>query len=223
MAETKTTQQSVFEVLNAVNCTKHTETKGGLSYLSWAWAWAEVKKRYPGAYFTIYENEQGFPYFTDGRTAWVKTGVTIEGLEHIEYLPIMNQASKASLPLAQLTSWDVNKAIQRSLTKACARHGLGLYIYAGEDLPEGESAPAPAPKKVSNKPATQPVPDSGEYKPLDPSIYDSLVRGAAYGELTKTGLEPKRWFIQHTRAGAEQIAAFDKAVAEFRTSHNIQL
>ena len=223
MAETKTTQQSVFEVLNAVNCTKHTETKGGLSYLSWAWAWAEVKKRYPGAYFTIYENEQGFPYFTDGRTAWVKTGVTIEGLEHIEYLPIMNQASKASLPLAQLTSWDVNKAIQRSLTKACARHGLGLYIYAGEDLPEGESAPAPAPKTVSSKPASQPVPDSGEYKPLDPSIYDSLVRGAAYGELTKTGLEPKRWFIQHSRAGAEQIAAFDKAVAEYRTSHNIQL
>ena len=227
MAESATKKQSVFEVLNAVNCKEHTESKGGLSYLSWAWAWAEVKKRFPGAFYTIYENPEGFPYFTDGRTAWVKTGVTIEGLEHIEYLPIMNQASKASLPLASLTSWDVNKAIQRSLTKACARHGLGLYIYAGEDLPEGEPAPAPAPKKTTQKtaptPEPHPIPEGTEYKPLDKQIYDSLVRGAAYGELTKTGLEPRRWFTIHTHAGAKEIAAFDKDVADFKAKNNINV
>lgn len=225
MAESTTKKQSVFEVLNAVNCKEHTESKGGLSYLSWAWAWAEVKKRYPGAFYTIYENDQHFPYFTDGRTAWVKTGVTIDGLEHIEYLPIMNQASKASLPLAALTSWDVNKAIQRSLTKACARHGLGLYIYAGEDLPEGEPAPAPKPEKKPTKVATTttdaPIPEGTEYKPLPANVYDSLVKGEAYGELTKTGLSCKRWFIQHSHAGAAEIAAFDKAVAEYRTKNNI--
>lgn len=129
-------KKSVFEVLNAVNCNEHTEKKNGLTYLSWAWAWAEVKKRYPSATYTIYENKDGLLYHTDGKTAWVKTGVTIEGIELIEYLPVMNFKNE-SITVDRLTSFDVNKAVQRSLTKACARHGLGLYIYAGEDLPEG--------------------------------------------------------------------------------------
>lgn len=128
--------KSIFETLNVKNVNEHVEKKNGLSYLSWAWAWAEVKKEYPSANYTVYENEQGWNYFTDGRTCWVKTGVTIEDLEHIEYLPVMDFRNK-SIPLDQVTSFDVNKTIQRSLTKAVARHGLGLYIYAGEDVPEG--------------------------------------------------------------------------------------
>ena len=128
--------KSVFETLNAINCNEHTEKKNNLTYLSWAWAWQMVKANYPDSSYTVYENQQGWNYFTDGKTAWVKTGVTIEGLEHIEYLPVMDYKNK-SIALEQITSFDVNKAIQRSLTKACARHGLGLYIYAGEDLPEG--------------------------------------------------------------------------------------
>lgn len=126
---------STFEKLNAINVNDKAEEKNGLTYLSWAWAWAEVKKVDPEANYTIYENADGLFYHTDGRTAWVKTGVTIDGLEHIEYLPVMDYRNK-SIPVDNLTSFDVNKAIQRSLTKACARHGLGLYIYAGEDLPE---------------------------------------------------------------------------------------
>lgn len=132
-------ENSVFNELYKVEVNEHTEQKGGLTYLSWAWAWKEVKERYPDANYTIYERESEFGainYFTDGRTCWVKTGVTINGLEHIEYLPVMDLRNK-SIPLEQVTSFDVNKAIQRSLTKAVARHGLGLYIYAGEDLPEG--------------------------------------------------------------------------------------
>ena len=135
---------SIFETLNSINVGDHIEKKNGLSYLAWAWAWAEVKKKYPTATYTIYENAAGWNYHTDGKTAWVKTGVTIEGLEHIEYLPVMDMRNR-SIPLETLTSFDVNKAIQRSLTKACARHGLGLYIYAGEDLPESEK-PAEKPK-----------------------------------------------------------------------------
>ena len=145
MAE-KTTK-SVFETLNAIDCNGHTEKKNGLTYLSWAWAWTEVKKNYPTAFYTVYENAQGLLYHTDGKTAWVKTGVTIEGLEHIEYLPVMDFKNQ-SIPLERLTSFDVNKAVQRSLTKACARHGLGLYIYAGEDLPE-EAAQAQTQAKAA--------------------------------------------------------------------------
>lgn len=126
---------SVFETLNKIDVSNHIEQKNGLNYLSWAWAWTEVKKLYPNAQYKIYETAEGCIYWTDGKTAWVKTGVIIEGLEHIEYLPIMDYNNR-SIPLDKITSFDVNKAIQRSLTKAVARHGLGLYVYAGEDLPE---------------------------------------------------------------------------------------
>lgn len=125
-----------FAKLNAVNVRDKTEKKNGLTYLSWAWAWGEVKKLHPDATYTIYENADGWFYHTDGKTCWVKTGLTVQGIEHIEYLPVMDYRNQ-SIPTDKVTSFDVNKAIQRSLTKAAARHGLGLYIYAGEDLPEG--------------------------------------------------------------------------------------
>jgi len=127
-----------FADLNSINVSDKTEKKNGLTYLSWAWAWGELKKKFPDATYTIYENPDGWNYFTDGRTCWVKTGVTVNGIEHVEYLPIMDYRNK-SIPAESVTSTDVNKAIQRSLTKAVARHGLGLYIYAGEDLPEEKS------------------------------------------------------------------------------------
>lgn len=141
---------SVFQTLSAIDVSGKTEKKSNLTYLSWAWAWGELKNKYPDASYKIYENEiddllihgeQAFPikrnvnYFTDGRTAWVKVGVTVDGQEHIEMLPVMDHRNK-SISLNALDSFAVNKTIQRALTKAIARHGLGLYIYAGEDLPE---------------------------------------------------------------------------------------
>lgn len=131
-----------FKALNDINVNDKTEKKNGLTYLSWAWAWGEVKKLFPDATYTIYENKDGWNYHTDGKTCWVKTGVTVNGLEHIEYLPVMDYKNR-SIPADAVTSFDVNKAIQRSLTKAVARHGLGLYIYAGEDLPESETDAKP--------------------------------------------------------------------------------
>ena len=147
-----------FTELFNIDVSSKVEKKNGLSYLSWAWAWAELKKRHPTATYTIYEDSNGWFYHTDGLTAWVKTGVTVDGLEHIEYLPIMDFKNK-SIPVASITSFDVNKAIQRSLTKAVARHGLGLCIYAGEDLPETETeakpkkATATATKKATSEPS----------------------------------------------------------------------
>ena len=141
-------ENTVFKVLNAINCNEHTEKKGNLTYLSWAWAWQIVKTHYPDASYQIYENSEGWNYFTDGRTCWVRTGVTINGLEHIEYLPVMDSRNQSIL-LENIKSTDVNKAIQRSLTKACARHGLGLYIYAGEDLPDAPSAQPQTPQRQS--------------------------------------------------------------------------
>lgn len=134
-------EKNYFSQLNGINVNERTEKKNGLTYLSWVWAWGKVKENFPDATYTIYENADGWFYHTDGKTCWVKTGVTVNGIEHIEYLPVMDYKNK-SIPADQVTSIDVNKAIQRSITKACARHGLGLYVYAGEDLPEQEKAPA---------------------------------------------------------------------------------
>lgn len=139
--------ENYFNQLNEINVNDKVEKKNGLTYLSWAWAWGEVKKKFPDTTYKIYENEDEFNYFTDGKTCWVKTGVVINGIEHIEYLPVMDFRNK-SISAENVTSFDVNKAIQRSLTKACARHGLGLYIYAGEDLPESE-------EKTPNKPKAE--------------------------------------------------------------------
>lgn len=140
-----------FAKLNAVDVSKWVEKKNGLSYVSWANAWGEVKKMYPDAVYTVYENANGWNYHTDGRTCWVKTGMTVQGIEHIEYLPVMDFRN-ASISADKVTSFDVNKAIQRSLTKAAARHGLGLYIYAGEDLPEGADTAPSKPIEQASKP-----------------------------------------------------------------------
>ena len=129
--------KSVFATLNAVNINELRKEKGKMSYLAWAYAWAEVKKLHPDMTSKVYENADGLNYHHDGKTAWVKTGITIDGLEHIEFLPVMDNRND-SIPLAKITSTTINNSIQRSLTKAIARHGLGLYLYSGEDYPEEE-------------------------------------------------------------------------------------
>jgi hypothetical protein len=131
--------ENAFIKLNAIDVSDHVEKKNGLTYLAWAYAWGELKSLFPRSFYTIYKNKDQWNYHTDGRTCWVETGVTLVtddyALEHIENLPVMDFRN-ASIPVEKVTSFDVNKAIQRSLTKAVARHGVGLYIYAGEDLPE---------------------------------------------------------------------------------------
>lgn len=136
MSETK----SVFETLYAVNVSDKIKQKQSLSYLPWASAWAEVKKRYPKASFTVFEqtiDEYGTTrfWFDDGRTGWVKVGVTIEDKTETITLPIMDLRNKP-IPADQITSMDANKAQMRCLVKACALHGLGQSLYIGEDLPE---------------------------------------------------------------------------------------
>lgn len=127
--------ENYFKELYDIDVRGKVKAKNGLNYLSWAAAWAEVKKKHPDANYKIYKNESGRPWFDDGKSGWVETGVTIKDIEHIENLPIMDFKNK-SIPADGIMSTDANKAIQRSITKACARHGVGLYIYEGEDLPE---------------------------------------------------------------------------------------
>jgi hypothetical protein len=118
-----------------INVNGHIEKKGNLSYLSWAWAWAEVLKIDPAARWTAHE-WNGLPamYLPDG-SAMVKVSVEIKGDIKTCVLPVMNHRNQA---VQNPDAFAVNTAIMRCLAKAIALHGLGLYIYAGEDLPEGE-------------------------------------------------------------------------------------
>jgi hypothetical protein len=119
-----------------INVNDHTEKKGGLTYLSWAWAWAEVLKADPAATWVVHQygspgSEQ--PCMWIGETAMVHTSVTINEIRRECMLPVMDNRNNAvKLPDAR----KISDAIMRCMTKAIAMHGLGLYIYAGEDLPQ---------------------------------------------------------------------------------------
>ncbi len=133
-------KNDVFNTLNDVDVSDKVKEKGGLSYLSWASTWSEVKKRYPNATYHIHPqtmDEYGNTRFwhDDGKTGWVEVSVTINEITHTEILAIMDFKNK-SIPADQITSVDANKSEKRCLVKACAMHGLGLYIYEGEELPE---------------------------------------------------------------------------------------
>ena len=141
-----------FNELFALNVNGKTEEKNGLTYLSWAWAWGEFKKVYPDAVYEVIKAENGLPYIYDPNTGYmVFTKVTAGEITHEMWLPVMdaqNHAMKAeryeiqtkykTITVEPATMFDVNKAIMRCLTKNLAMFGLGLYIYAGEDLPEAE-------------------------------------------------------------------------------------
>tara|TARA_R100001460_G_scaffold36657_3_gene70340 strand:- start:609 stop:1190 length:582 start_codon:yes stop_codon:yes gene_type:complete len=138
---------SVFTTLNKIDVSDKTEKKGNLTYLSWAWAWGELLKNYPDATYQIIKNNEGVNYHHDNKTAWVETEVTINGKTLPEQLPIMDFRNN-SIPLEKITSFEVNKAVKRCVTKNIALHGLGLYIYAGEDLPEGVEPVKEKPKNI---------------------------------------------------------------------------
>lgn len=148
-----------------INVNDHTERKNGLTYLSWAWAWAEVLKLDPQATWVAHTyGPQGAeePCMRVGKTAMVHVSVTIKGLRRECMLPVMDHRNKA---IQDPDAFAVNTAIMRCLAKAIAMHGLGLYIYAGEDLPEQDE-----PKATDGKPA--------EVKPLKPGVI-SATDGAA--------------------------------------------
>jgi len=135
---------SRFERLASIDCRDHIEKKGKFSYLSWAWAWDTLKRECPEATFTKHTfNAEGntTPYMTDhSGFAYVMVSVHVEDETQTEVFPVLNHSNK---PIQNPNSFDVNTALQRALVKAIAMLGLGLYIYAGEDVPEGASPYTP--------------------------------------------------------------------------------
>jgi hypothetical protein len=143
--------ESVYNSLKAIDVRPKAEKKGRADYLSWAHAWDMLKSVYPQAQRIIYEHEHtGLNYFTDGKTAYVKVGIVVNDLEHIDMLCVMDHRNK-SIPIDKICSFEVNKTIQRATAKAIAMHGLGLSLWTGEDIPtqpsEAKETPSDEPKK----------------------------------------------------------------------------
>lgn len=160
--KTQTLENETFKTLNKINLSQYARSKMQLKYLPWAKVWETLINYCPDATWTIYtrnvsmietttqedpENHikktvtstysQDLPYFSDGRSCFVKVGVTIKGIEYLEYYPITGLKNEA-LRANSVTMVDVNKAIQRAFVKVAARHGIGLYLFQGEDSPEEE-------------------------------------------------------------------------------------
>lgn len=137
---TSTIKNKIYQTLSKIDVSPYVEKKLGLDYVSWAHAWSILKAHYPESHYKIYENN-GWPCFTDGKTFMVHVEVTVVDGEYSqtyeEYLAVMN-AKNQSVQAGDINSTHIITSIQRALTKAIARHGLGLNVYAGEDLPIGE-------------------------------------------------------------------------------------
>jgi Protein of unknown function (DUF1071) len=166
-----------------INVNDHTEKKGQLTYLSWAWAWAEVLKLDPAATWDVCEFN-GLPMVVmPDTTAMVKVSATIKGDKKTSWLPVMDNRNKA---IQGPDAFQVNTAIMRCLAKAIAMHGLGLYIYAGEDLPESEPKPKGSPITVAQEeydflpPARQKIIEAVANAVIDLYNADDVV--GAYGE-----------------------------------------
>lgn len=192
ISESEYAEKKVFETLNNVDVSEKVKTKNQLSYLPWAAAWAEVKSRYPDATFRIIPqimDEYGNTRFwhDDGHYGWVMVEVTICGLSLTEPLPILdhrNQPIKAE----EITSFAANKSFKRCLTKCLALHGIGLYVFMGEDLPDiaveviklkqdiGELVTKKAALSDKAKKQVSALCKKAE-KEANPNMDDSLIRG----------------------------------------------
>lgn len=176
------------EVLN-INVNDKTEKKGNLTYLSWSWAWAEFKKVYPEATYKIKEQDGMYCTGNEKFGYMVSTSVTADGLTYEMWLPVMDMRNKAIL---QPTMFDINKTLMRCLTKNLAMFGLGLYIYAGEDLPEEEQKAPKEAASAAQKPnqTAEPVRKADEFKRLTKSELVQ-VYGVKNAEATLAALEKK--------------------------------
>lgn len=201
-------KQTTFEILYKKDVSENIEKKMGLSYLSWAWAHAEMKKVDEEAKIIIHEfphfvqvgdtvQALNKPFLRDQGGAWVKVTVIINGREETEWLPVMDNRNKA---LPNPDAMSINKAHKRCFVKALALHGLGLYIYAGEDLPEKDDG-----KNKANE-HQEPAPNQEEIR--QQQIQEEIQKHRA--ELLDSGVElPKITQYILKQEGVDNLSDID--------------
>jgi hypothetical protein len=238
-------EQNVFNSLNGINLNDKVEKKANLTYLNWTWAWAEVKKLYPDANYTIGQFPSGtsyngmLPYQYDPKLGYmVWTTVTIGEQTHSMWLPVMDGANKAMKDHSYeylVTKWeggrkievkkeceaatmfDINKTIMRCLTKNLAMFGLGLYIYAGEDLPEvrdGEQVVAP-PVKADVKKPTTPI------KPKEEKVSPSIASTKPTISFVPLVKDDSNWSVAMAYVSNNKVIDFEKIIQQLNRKYMI--
>ena len=212
-----------FEEVYAINVNDKVEKKGNLSYLSWCYAWAEFKKIYPDANYKITQFDGTFCTGNDKLGYMVHTTVTADNQTYEMWLPVMDMRNKA---LLNPTMFDINKTIMRCLTKNIGMFGLGLYIYAGEDLPDGEEVDEKPIKKPTQAPKVE---EKGKsFKPLT-RVEMTANYGVRNVEETivwfegKFGVEFAKWDEEMTMVAREKLRIKkEKREAEERANKELQ-
>jgi hypothetical protein len=179
-----------FAELAKVNVSAHVEKKGQFSYLSWPFAVQELGKIDPTATWTV-ERHNGLPYIETPLGYFVEVSVTCKGVKKSQIHPVLDQRNR---PIEKPDAFHINTSIQRALVKAIALHGLGLYIYAGEDLPDGESAPASPTKAFSDIPAPN-------HQPVARDVWDTMSK-----EQQNKLIDIATLVIDHFKEGSDQKA-----------------
>lgn len=196
--------------LLGINCDSFTEKKNGLTYLSWAIAWRETIKIYPDATYKIELNDDKIPMFGNAKLGYmVYTSVTINGLERIMWLPVMDNANKTmkdesytydtkfkkGVVVEAIDMFDINKTVMRCLTKNLAMFGLGVNVYAGEDFPEEVGEKFGKEKEKKSTPTTTPSEKS--------SITDFEITGGKYKGMNVSELTDINYLVFMTKSLTE--------------------
>lgn len=183
-----------FEKLAAIDVSQHIERKGNFSYLSWAWAVDQLRRHDPSATWEV-KRFDGMPYMKTELGYFVEVEVTSNGIGMSQIHPVLDNRNK---PIAKPTPFDINTSIQRCLVKAIALHGLGLYIYAGEDLPKVEEE-KPSQQLMDNIKTT--AAELAELRNTDPATVFESMNIKNLSQLNKEQAEKalavlEKWFKQ---------------------------
>ena len=162
---TATNNDNYFAGLSRIDVSNFVEKKGQFSYLSWPFAVSQLRQFDPQATWEV-KRWNGLPYLICDLGVFVEVAVTVQGITLSQIHPVLDQRNR---PIQSPTSFDINTSIQRCLVKAIALHGLGLSIYAGEDLPIIDGGEESGEKPVGSKPVTE-----AERTPLVPAKVSPL-------------------------------------------------
>lgn len=189
------TDKELFDALYAKDVSEKIEKKNNLNYLSWAWAWAEFKKAYPDAEYSVAKNDENIPLFGNSQIGYfVYTTVTAGSKTYEMWLPVMDNRNN---PIKNPNSFEINKSVMRCLAKNIAMFGLGLYIYAGEDLPDvepdtqDEQPPKQATGKKKQNPK-EPKPQKQPEQELNEQAQRDLAKKNLLDAVAEKGLVPEQ-------------------------------
>jgi hypothetical protein len=178
-------KEGVFNKLSGIDISQMRQKKGKFDYLSWALAHRELKKVYPNATFEVHKTD-GKPYIATETGYFVEVSVTVEGITHTQFHPVLDNMNR---PIAKPNCFHINTSIQRALAKAVALHGLGISLYAGEDLEQYDQTPEQYNQATLNQQQSTPNQQQSSPSPYNNNYGDKMASPKQIALLDKNNVE----------------------------------